>query len=84
MQATFNITVGKSGSVKAHSVSYSYDNIKSQNFIDGSFGTFNVPTSNCPAQRSIDVSLTAINVLGEGPPSDPVIIRKKIISFWVS
>ena len=81
MQATFNITAGKSGTVKAHNVSYGYDNIKFQNFINGSFGTFNVATSNCPAQRSIDVSLTAVNVLGEGPPSDPVIIRKKIIYF---
>ena len=81
MQATFNIIAGKSGSVEAHNVSYSYDNKMFQTFINNSFGTFNVPTSSCPAQSSINVSLTAVNELGEGPSSDPVIFGKKVIYY---
>ena len=83
MQATFSITAGKSGSVKAYNVSYSFDDKIFQTFINSSDDTFmvEVPSSNCPTQGSINVSITAVNLLGEGPPSDPVVIGRKIIYY---
>ena len=81
IQAAFNISTGIIGSAKAHYISYSSDDSNLRTFINGSNGTYIVGASStsCPTQSNINVSLTAVSVLGEGPPSTSVLIGEKMV-----
>ena len=79
MQASFNISEGISVTVTTYNFSYSGTTTLTPSCVD-SFCEYvvNVTSSLCSPLSTIVVALSALNRLGQGPPSNPTIIGNNV------